>query len=51
VVVDTPAGRVVGTAVDVDENGALLVDTGGEVLRLLAGDVHLVPPGPGSVSQ
>jgi len=47
VAVDTPGGRVHGRALDVDEDGALLVETaGGAVRRLLAGDVHLVPGGP-----
>lgn len=42
--VDTPSGRLRGRAVDVDEDGALLLETaGGAVRRLLAGDVHLVP--------
>jgi len=43
VAVDTPGGRVEGLAVDVAEDGALLLqpDSGGEPLRLLAGDVHL----------
>jgi BirA family transcriptional regulator, biotin operon repressor / biotin---[acetyl-CoA-carboxylase] ligase len=44
VAVDTPGGRVEGTAVDVDDEGALLVARrDGEVARLLAGDVHLLP--------
>jgi BirA family biotin operon repressor/biotin-[acetyl-CoA-carboxylase] ligase len=46
----TPAGLLQGTAVDVADDGALLVDTGGGVTRLVAGDVHLVTPpaaGPG----
>jgi BirA family transcriptional regulator, biotin operon repressor / biotin---[acetyl-CoA-carboxylase] ligase len=39
----TPAGEVTGTAVDIDDDGALLVDTHtAGVMRLLAGDVHLV---------
>lgn len=42
VAVETPAGRVEGTAVDIADDGALLVDTSAGVLRLLAGDVHLV---------
>jgi BirA family biotin operon repressor/biotin-[acetyl-CoA-carboxylase] ligase len=42
VAVEAPRGRVEGTAVGVADDGALLVDRGGEVVRLLAGDVHLV---------
>ena len=44
VLVDTPAGRVEGTAAGVDDDGALLMATGAEVHRLLAGDVHLLSP-------
>jgi BirA family biotin operon repressor/biotin-[acetyl-CoA-carboxylase] ligase len=40
----TPHGVVRGIAVDVDSDGALLIDTGSGVQRLLAGDVHLSPP-------
>jgi BirA family transcriptional regulator, biotin operon repressor / biotin---[acetyl-CoA-carboxylase] ligase len=41
----TPAGVLHGTAVDIADDGALLVDTGAPTLtRLVAGDVHLVPP-------
>jgi BirA family transcriptional regulator, biotin operon repressor / biotin---[acetyl-CoA-carboxylase] ligase len=46
VVAETPAGRVEGTALDVDAEGALLVGTGAGVVRLLAGDVH-IEPAPG----
>jgi BirA family transcriptional regulator, biotin operon repressor / biotin---[acetyl-CoA-carboxylase] ligase len=42
------AGTVSGVAVDVDEQGALLVEAPSGVVRLLAGDVHLGPgAGPG----
>jgi BirA family biotin operon repressor/biotin-[acetyl-CoA-carboxylase] ligase len=40
----TPTGTLRGIAVDVADDGALLVDTGTELTRLLAGDVHLAPP-------
>jgi BirA family biotin operon repressor/biotin-[acetyl-CoA-carboxylase] ligase len=40
----TPAGMIRGTALDIAEDGALLVDTGGSITRLVAGDVHLLPP-------
>ncbi|MGH7749279.1 MAG: bifunctional biotin--[acetyl-CoA-carboxylase] synthetase/biotin operon repressor, partial [Candidatus Dormibacteria bacterium] len=40
VVAETPAGRVSGRAVDIDRDGALLVDTGMGTVRLLAGDAH-----------
>jgi BirA family biotin operon repressor/biotin-[acetyl-CoA-carboxylase] ligase len=44
VAVETPAGLVEGNAVGVDDDGALLVArSDGEVVRLLAGDVHLLP--------
>jgi BirA family transcriptional regulator, biotin operon repressor / biotin---[acetyl-CoA-carboxylase] ligase len=36
-----PAGSVEGIAIDVDDDGALLVDANGEMQRFLAGDVHL----------
>lgn len=36
-----PSGSVAGTAIDVDDDGALVVDTNGERLRFLAADVHL----------
>jgi BirA family transcriptional regulator, biotin operon repressor / biotin---[acetyl-CoA-carboxylase] ligase len=35
------AGSVSGTAEGIDDDGALLVATGGGVVRVLAGDVHL----------
>ncbi|HEV7679366.1 MAG TPA: biotin--[acetyl-CoA-carboxylase] ligase [Candidatus Dormibacteraeota bacterium] len=38
---DTPAGPITGIARDIADDGALLVDTGTETIRLLAGDVHL----------
>jgi BirA family biotin operon repressor/biotin-[acetyl-CoA-carboxylase] ligase len=42
------AGVVRGTARGITPTGELLVETaGGEVLRLFAGDVHLLPPGRG----
>jgi BirA family biotin operon repressor/biotin-[acetyl-CoA-carboxylase] ligase len=44
----TGEGEVVGTAVDIDAAGALLVrQAGGEVARVLAGDVHHAAPPPG----
>jgi len=40
---ESAAGPVIGTALDIDDSGALLVATGpGGVVRLLAGDVRLV---------
>jgi BirA family biotin operon repressor/biotin-[acetyl-CoA-carboxylase] ligase len=39
--VTSPSGTFGGLAVDVDDDGALLVESGGEVRRVLAGDVHL----------
>jgi biotin-(acetyl-CoA carboxylase) ligase len=36
-----PAGTVAGVALDVAEDGALLVEASGQVHRFLAGDVHL----------
>jgi biotin-(acetyl-CoA carboxylase) ligase len=36
-----PAGVVDGVAVDVGEDGALLVQASGQTHRFLAGDVHL----------
>jgi BirA family biotin operon repressor/biotin-[acetyl-CoA-carboxylase] ligase len=39
--VDGPSGTLSGVAVDVAEDGALLVDVAGRLHRLLAGDVHL----------
>jgi BirA family transcriptional regulator, biotin operon repressor / biotin---[acetyl-CoA-carboxylase] ligase len=44
--VATPHGLVRGLAVDVGEDGALLVDTGDTVVAVLAGDVHLLPNPP-----
>ena len=41
VTVSGPGGSFEGTAVDVGDDGALLVETGGKVRRVLAGDVHL----------
>jgi BirA family biotin operon repressor/biotin-[acetyl-CoA-carboxylase] ligase len=43
VVAETPAGRLRGRAVDVDVDGALLLETAAGTVRLLAGDVHLGP--------
>ena len=42
VLAETPAGRVEGRAVDVDTDGALLIETAGGTVRLLAGDAHFV---------
>ena len=47
VVAETPAGRIEGTALDVDPDGALLVGTEAGMARLLAGDVHIEPAGAG----
>jgi BirA family biotin operon repressor/biotin-[acetyl-CoA-carboxylase] ligase len=41
VAVMTATGEIRGTAVGIDTSGALLLDTGGEVLKLHAGDVSL----------
>ncbi len=41
VTVHGPGGSFDGVAVDVGEDGALLVESGGEVRRVLAGDVHV----------
>jgi BirA family biotin operon repressor/biotin-[acetyl-CoA-carboxylase] ligase len=41
VTVTSPLGTFGGLVVDVAADGALLVDSGGEVRRVLAGDVHL----------
>jgi BirA family biotin operon repressor/biotin-[acetyl-CoA-carboxylase] ligase len=46
VTVHSPAGIVAGVALDVDDDGALLVEASGRTLRFLAGDVHL-GAGPG----
>ncbi len=47
VTISGPSGTVRGTAMDVDDDGALVVDAAGERLRFLAADVHL---GAGPVS-
>ncbi|MGA7987626.1 MAG: biotin--[acetyl-CoA-carboxylase] ligase [Candidatus Dormiibacterota bacterium] len=39
--VHTPSGGFEGIAVDIADDGALLVESEGEVRRVLAGDVHL----------
>jgi BirA family transcriptional regulator, biotin operon repressor / biotin---[acetyl-CoA-carboxylase] ligase len=39
--VDGPAGIIDGVAVDVGDDGALLVEASGQLHRFLAGDVHL----------
>lgn len=39
---ETPEGLWQGKAVDIDEEGALLMDVGGEVRKVTAGDVRLV---------
>jgi BirA family transcriptional regulator, biotin operon repressor / biotin---[acetyl-CoA-carboxylase] ligase len=41
--VESAAGVIAGVAIDVADDGALLVASDGEVHRLLAGDVHLTP--------
>jgi BirA family transcriptional regulator, biotin operon repressor / biotin---[acetyl-CoA-carboxylase] ligase len=41
VVVQGPAGSIDGVAVDVGDDGALLVDASGQMHRFLAADVHL----------
>jgi BirA family biotin operon repressor/biotin-[acetyl-CoA-carboxylase] ligase len=41
VTVNGPAGSVQGVALDVAEDGALLVEVSGTIHRFLAGDVHL----------
>jgi BirA family transcriptional regulator, biotin operon repressor / biotin---[acetyl-CoA-carboxylase] ligase len=41
VTVRSAAGTLNGVAVDVEDDGALLVRSGGELHRVLAGDVHL----------
>jgi BirA family transcriptional regulator, biotin operon repressor / biotin---[acetyl-CoA-carboxylase] ligase len=41
VTVRGPAGTVAGVAIDVGEDGALLVEASGQMHRFLAGDVHL----------
>ncbi|HVS44537.1 MAG TPA: biotin--[acetyl-CoA-carboxylase] ligase [Candidatus Dormibacteraeota bacterium] len=42
VVAETPGGRVEGRAVDIDADGALLVETAAGTVRLLAGDAHFI---------
>lgn len=42
-----PAGIIDGVAVDVSDDGALLVERSGELHRFLAGDVHLRAAEPG----
>jgi BirA family transcriptional regulator, biotin operon repressor / biotin---[acetyl-CoA-carboxylase] ligase len=42
IVAVTPRGEIRGIAVDVDDDGALLVRTAAGVERLIAGDIHLV---------
>lgn len=42
VVATTPTGTFHGIAVDIDSDGALLVDTATGRIRLIAGDVHLI---------
>jgi BirA family transcriptional regulator, biotin operon repressor / biotin---[acetyl-CoA-carboxylase] ligase len=41
VIVHAPSGSFEGIAVDIADDGALLVESDGEVRRVLAGDVHL----------
>ena len=41
VTVHGPAGTVVGLAVDVDDDGALIVEASGRTHHFLAGDIHL----------
>lgn len=43
VTIATPNGEVAGTAVDVDDDGRLLVDTGSEVVAIDVGDVGETP--------
>lgn len=44
VVVETPTGRLAGQAVDVDERGALLVETEGRLTAVASGEVLRVRP-------
>lgn len=37
--VSTPEGELVGRAVDIDHDGALLLDTGGEIRRIVTGEL------------
>jgi BirA family transcriptional regulator, biotin operon repressor / biotin---[acetyl-CoA-carboxylase] ligase len=46
VVVKADGREITGTAVDLDEAGALLVRGAGGVERILAGDVTLLRPDP-----
>jgi BirA family biotin operon repressor/biotin-[acetyl-CoA-carboxylase] ligase len=48
VTVRSAAGTLEGVAIDVEDDGALLVSSGGDVHRVLAGDVHL---GPSTTSE
>ncbi|MDG6220446.1 MAG: biotin--[acetyl-CoA-carboxylase] ligase, partial [Candidatus Thermoplasmatota archaeon] len=42
VAITTPSGAIEGVAVDIDEHGGLILDLGGERVKVLAGDcVHL----------
>jgi BirA family biotin operon repressor/biotin-[acetyl-CoA-carboxylase] ligase len=41
------ASTVEGTALGIDGDGALLVETGEGLVRLVAGEVHLLPPHDG----
>jgi BirA family transcriptional regulator, biotin operon repressor / biotin---[acetyl-CoA-carboxylase] ligase len=50
VTVQSESGTLEGIAVDVADDGALLVASGGEVHRVLAGDVHLGRGPQGSAS-
>ena len=43
--VELPSATVVGRAVDVDDDGCLLVDDGEQVITVTAGDVVHVRPG------
>jgi BirA family transcriptional regulator, biotin operon repressor / biotin---[acetyl-CoA-carboxylase] ligase len=43
VTIVSASGSFEGVAIDVADDGALLVDSAGEVHRVLAGDVHLIP--------
>jgi len=43
VIVAGASGSFGGIAIDVADDGALVVDSGGEIHRVLAGDVHLAP--------
>jgi len=46
VTVTTASGAFEGRALDIDDDGALLVESHGEMRRVLAGDVHLSPTSP-----